>query len=159
MKKNSNLAGMLGIIALIFTTMAFLFPLAPGLQVAATDVGTIDLVRGYDFVFTNNAVPFTIEATDGLVAMFVLFIVGAFFELCGLGLGWYGGKFGGFLSIVGGLCMAVAAALAFMTPIMVSAPQFTISIGWGFIATASAAAISALLALFVGLKAFTAKAN
>ena len=68
--------------------------------------------------------------------MFVLFIVGAAFELLGVAFGWYGGKFGGFLSIVGGLCMAVAGVLAFLAPAMVEAPQFQLTLAWGFIATA-----------------------
>ena len=152
MKKHSNLAGLLGVVALLFTTMAFLFPIAPGIQ-----AGEIDLIRGYDFVFKNPAAPFTIEATAGLVSMFVLFIVGAFFELLGVALGWFGGKFGGFLAIVGGLCMAVAAVLVFVSPAYIEAPSFDLSLAWGFIATGAAAAISAIIELFVGVKAFLAK--
>lgn len=152
MKKHSNLAGLLGLVALMFATMAFLFPIAPGIQ-----AGENDLIRGYDFVFTNPAAPFTIEATAGLVTMFVLFIVGAFFELLGVALGWFGGKFGGFLAIVGGLCMAVAAVLVFLSPAYIEAPQFNLTLAWGFIVTGAAAAISALLEIFVGVKAFLAK--
>lgn len=152
MKKHSNLSGLLGIVALMFTIMAFLFPIAPGIQTSEAD-----LIRGYDFVLTNPAAPFTIEATSGLVAMFVLFIVGSFFELLGVGLGWFGGKFGGFLSIVGGLCMAVAAVLVFVSPAYIEAPMFSLSLAWGFIVTGAAAAISALIELFVGVKAFLVK--
>lgn len=152
MKKHSSLSGLLGIIAVLFTTAAFLFPIAPGIQ-----AGEIDLIRGYDFVFTNPAAPFTIEATSGLVAMFVLFIVGAFFELLGVALGWFGGKFGGFLAIVGGLCMAAAAILVFLSPVYIEAPAFDLTLAWGFIVTGAAAAISAVIELFVGVKAFLAK--
>ena len=152
MKKTSNLGGLLGVIALIFTLCAFLFPIAPGVQ-----AGADEFVRGYDFVFTNPAAPFTISATGGLVAMFVLFIVGAAFELLGVAFGWYGGKFGGFLSIVGGLCMAVAGILAFLAPAMVEAPQFQLTLAWGFIATAISALLAAAVELFIGVKAFLAK--
>ena len=137
MKKTSNLGGLLGVIALIFTLCAFLFPIAPGIQ-----AGADEFVRGYDFVFTNPAAPFTISATGGLVAMFVLFIVG---------------KFGGFLSIVGGLCMAVAGLLAFLAPAMIDAPAFQLSLAWGFIAAAISSLLAAAVELFVGVKAFLAK--
>ena len=127
MKKTSNLGGLLGIVALLFTLCAFLFPIAPGVQ-----AGADEFVRGYDFVFTNPAAPFTISATGGLVAMFVLFIVG-------------------------GLCMAVAGILAFLSPAMVEAPQFQLTLAWGFIATAISALLAAAVELFIGVKAFLAK--
>lgn len=152
MKKTSNLGGLLGVCALIFTLCAFLFPIAPGIQ-----AGPEELIRGYDFVFTNPAAPFTISATGGLVAMFVLFIVGAAFELLGVAFGWYGGKFGGFLSIVGGLCMAVAGLLAFLAPAMVETSAFELSLAWGFIATGIASLLAAGTEIFVGVKAFLAK--
>lgn len=151
MKKNLSITGLLGIFALMLALVAFLMPIGPGISASGT------LIRGYDFVFTNNATPITIEETSGLVAMFVLFIVGSFFELVGTVFGWWGGKFGGFLAIVGGICMIIAGVLVLVSPLTIEKQSFELSLAWGFIITAAAAILSGLLAGFGGVKAFLKK--
>mgnify|MGYP003294792145 CR=1 FL=1 len=151
MKKNLSITGLFGIFALMLALVAFLMPIAPGISASGT------LIRGYDFVFTNNSTPITIHESDGLVAMFVLFIVGSFLELVGTAFGWWGGKFGGFLAIAGGICMIIAGALVLASPLTIEPNKFELSLAWGFIATAAAAILSGLLAGFGGVKAFLKK--
>lgn len=151
MKKNLSITGLFGIFALMLALIAFLMPIAPGISASGA------LVRGYDFVFTNNSTPITIKESDVLVAMFVLFIVGTFLELVGTAFGWWGGKFGGFLAIAGGLCMVIAAVLTLVSPLTIDGKSFELSLAWGFIATAVAAFLSGFLAIFGGVKAFLKK--
>ncbi len=157
MKKTSNLSGLLGVIALAFTLGAFLFPLGTGLSLATVD-GTVEAFPGYDFVFGNNAA--RIVASPAMIAFFVLLVVAVVFQLLGTGFGWYGGKFTGFLHLVSGLSLIVAAVLALLASVLIGAwvGGATASLGYGFLGAGISAAVSGLLSVFIGIRGFVKKA-
>jgi hypothetical protein len=162
MKKNNGLGVLLGIVIVILSIGAMLFPIGAGFT---TSLG--EPIRGYDFVFgdsaqwvnSNNGGPY-----GGLIAAFVLGCVGGAFQLIALALsfGQGGKKFMGFMDIVGGLCFAVTAVLFFLAKSLVNGylyNQVSLTLAWGFIIAGACAAASALLSLVVGFKAFLTKAQ
>lgn len=158
MKKTSSLPGLLGLLAILFTASAFLFPIGNGLLLAMSD-GSKEAFAGYDFVFANNASQIT--SNPSMIAFFVLLIVAVVFQLLATAFGWYGGKFTAFLHVVAGLCLLTCAVLVFLTPITIGAwvAGTTVSLGYGFIVAGASAAVSAILSLVVGFKGLSAKAN
>jgi len=155
MKKNSILPGLLGIVALCFTLSAFLFPLGPGAITAEGDV-----IYGYDLMFGNKAVAAFETPVGPFIAVFVLFVISAVFQILGTVFGWRGGKFTGFLHILSGLMMVVSAVLCFLVGVVTPAGNLvTLSLDWGFLGTGISAAVSGLLSLFIGVRSFFAKTN
>jgi hypothetical protein len=160
MKKNNGLLVLLGIVILIASIAAMLFPLGTGL---VTSQG--DQIVGYDFVFGNSSARINPEQGGpygGLITAFVLGCVGGLFQILAFVFSFgQGGKKGvGFMDIVAGLCFIVTAVLFFLAKNLVGNyldGKVTLTLGWGFLAAAIAAAVSGLLSLGVGIKAFVAK--
>jgi hypothetical protein len=157
MKKTSSLPGLLGLLGLLFTASAFLFPIGTGLILAMSD-GSTEAFPGYDFVFANNASQ--ISSNPSMIAFFVLIIVAADFQLLATAFGWFGGKFTAFLQIVAGLCLLACAVLIFLSPIIIGSwvTGDTVTLGYGFIVAGASAAASALVSLIVGIRGFSVKA-
>lgn len=152
MKKNI-LPGILGIVALVFTLAAFLFPLAPAALSAEADV-----IYGYDLMFGNKAIAAFETPVAAFIAVFVLLVISAVFQILGTVFGFHGGKFTGFLHFVSGLMLGVSAVLTFLVSILTPAGDLNLTIAWGFIVTGAALAVSALLSLTVGVLGFKKKA-
>lgn len=152
MKKNI-LPGILGIVALVFTLAAFLFPLAPAALSAEADV-----IYGYDLMFGNKAIAAFETPVGAFIAVFVLLVISAVFQILGTVFGFHGGKFTGFLHFVSGLMLGVSAVLTFLVSILTPAGDLSLTIAWGFIVTGAALAASALLSLTVGVLGFKKKA-
>ena len=150
--KKTILPGILGIAALVFTLCAFLFPLAPAALTAQGDV-----IYGYDLMFGNKAIAAFETPVAAFIAVFVLLVISAAFQLLGTVFGFRGGKFTGFLHILSGLMLAASAILTFMVSALTPAGALTLSIAWGFIATGASLAASALLSLTIGVMAFAKK--
>lgn len=151
MKKNI-LPGILGIVALVFTLAAFLFPLAPAAMSAEADV-----IYGYDLMFGNKAIAAFETPVGAFIAVFVLLVISAVFQILGTVFGFHGGKFTGFLHFVSGLMLGVSAVLTFLVSILTPAGDLNLTIAWGFIVTGAALAVSALLSLTVGVLGFKKK--
>jgi hypothetical protein len=157
MKKNSGLFALIGLVALLATLCAFLFPLAPGL----VDASTGDALRGYNFIFSNDAQG-SYDPNGGLIGAFSLMVIAAVFQLFGFifSFGEGGRKFSAFMHIVAGLCMVAAAVLFFLAKVMVGSsflPGADLKLGWGFIAAGISAAISGLLSCGAGFKVYNEK--
>lgn len=152
MKKNI-LPGILGIVALVFTLAAFLFPLAPAALSAEADV-----IYGYDLMFGNKAIAAFETPVGAFIAVFVLLVISAVFQILGTVFGFHGGKFTGFLHLVSGLMLGASAVLTFLVSILTPAGDLNLTIAWGFIVTGAALAVSALLSLTVGVLGFKKKA-
>lgn len=152
MKKNI-LPGILGIVALVFTLAAFLFPLAPAALSAEADV-----IYGYDLMFGNKAIAAFETPVAAFIAVFVLLVISAVFQILGTVFGFHGGKFTGFLHFVSGLMLGISAVLTFLVSILTPAGDLNLTIAWGFIVTGAALAVSALLSLTVGVLGFKKKA-
>lgn len=152
MKKNSILPGLLGIIAICFTLMAFLFPLAPA---ATTELG--DIVYGYDLMLGNKAIAAFDTPIGAFIAVFVLFVISAFFQIMGTAFGFRGGKFTGFLHILSCGMMIASGVLCFLVSLLVKSDAVSVSLAWGFMATGAASMVSALLSGFIGFSAFGKK--
>ncbi len=158
MKKTSSLPGLLGLLALLFTASALLFPLGTGLTLVMPN-GSTEAFAGYDFVFANNAAQ--IISSPSMIAFFVLILVAVVFQLLATAFGWYGGKFTAFLHIVAGLCLLTCAALIFLSPIIIGSwvTGDTVTLGYGFIVAGASAAASALVSLIIGVRGFAIKAS
>ncbi len=153
MKNKSFLPGILGIAALVFTLCAFLFPLAP-----AAFSAQMDTIYGYDLMFGNKAIAAFDTPVSTYIAVFVLLVISAVFQLLATIFGFNGGKFTGFLHILSGLMLGVSAVLTFLVGTLAPSGTVTLTLAWGFIATGASLAISALLSLAIGVKAFAKKA-
>lgn len=152
MKKTSILPGLLGIIALCFTLMAFLFPLAP-----AALTGQGDVIYGYDLMFGNKAIAAFVTPIGAYIAVFCLFVIAAFFQIMGTAFGFRGGKFTGFLHILSAGSLIASAVLCFLVGLLVKADSVSLSLAWGFMATGVASAISGVLSGFIGFSSFASK--
>lgn len=156
MKKNSGLFALIGLLALLATLGAFLFPLAPGLKDTINNEGYM----GYNFVFSNDAQGM-VDPNGGLIAAFSLMVIAAVFQAFGFifSFGEGGRKFAAFLHIVGGLCMVATAVLFFLAKVMVGnfLPGANIVLAWGFIVAGACAALSAILSLGAGFKVYNEK--
>lgn len=153
MKKTSGLPGIVGLTAILFTIGAFLFPLGAGLVIPATG----ESFMGYDFVFGNTASQITNEGS--MIAVFVLLIIAALFQLIAVVFGWFGGKFTSFLHIVSGFCLAACAVLFFLSFLIIGAwlSGTSVMLGYGFIAAGACSAVSAILSLIIGFKGMSEK--
>lgn len=154
MKKNSYLPGLLGVIALIFTLCAFLFPLAPAAISAEKDV-----FYGYDLMFGNKAIAAFETPITPYIAVFVLLVISSFFQLLATIFGWKGGKFTGFLHFVSGIMLAVSGVLTFMVSTLTPSGDLSLTLAWGFMATGASLFVSALLSLTIGVMAFAKKSK
>ncbi len=156
MKKSNGLPGIAGLISLVFTLCASLFPIGTGLILSMPD-GTSEGFSGYDFVFGNNAAQ--IISNGAMIAFFVLLLVAALFQLLGTIFGWYGGKFTAFLHVVAGICLAICALLLFLSPIIIGAwvAGDSVALGYGFIVAGAASSVSALISLVVGVRGLAKK--
>jgi hypothetical protein len=157
MKKNSGLFALIGLVALLATLCAFLFPLAPGL----VDAKTGDALMGYNFIFSNDAQG-SYDPNGGLIAAFALMVIAAVFQLFGFvfSFGEGGRKFAAFMHIVAGLCMVATAVLFFLAKIMIGTsflPGAELHLGWGYIASGISAAVSGLLSCGSGFKVYNEK--
>jgi hypothetical protein len=160
MKKDKISLSLIGLIALVLTTAAFLFPLAPGLVETVQGEGYM----GYNFVFSNTAQG-VVDAYGGMIAAFVLMVIGAFFQVLGFifGFGASGKQFAGFMHMIGGVSMVASGVLYFLGKLLTSGfmPNTTsgvnIVLGYGFIAAGACAVVSGLLSVVFGYRAFASK--
>lgn len=152
-----------GLIAALLCLAAFLFPIAPGVIRTTGDI--VEYIRGYDFVFTNDAIMLeqTLEANGGMIAAFVLLIIGAVFAVFGLLLPLTGStKFSGFLDVIAGLCF-LATGIIFVLALQIlglsDANNYTWSLGYGFLVAGIAAALGGVIELVIGFAGMTGKQN
>jgi hypothetical protein len=156
MKKDSRLLALVGMIAVLLTVAALLFPLGAGLVTANGEP-----LAGYNFILGNDAEG-SYTAVGGMIAAFVLAIVGGAFQLFALVFSFGTGAhhFSGFMHVVGGLCLIIAGALFFLAkPIIGNFPTSTsvCSLGWGYLTAAICALVSGGLSAVFGFLAFKAK--
>lgn len=155
MKKNNGLFALLGLVVILLTAGALLFPLGAGIRLSSGEE-----IMGYSFVFSNDAQN-VYQPHGGLIGAFALSLIGAFFQLVAFifSFGEGGRKFAAFSHIVGGLAMVAAGVLFFLANIMIG--NFVAgganTLGWGFIASGACAAISGLLGGGMGFKVFSEK--
>jgi hypothetical protein len=164
MKKNNGLVILLGLVVIICSTCALLFPLGEGFTTAQGD-----WIRAYDFVFGNSAAgvnSYHGGPYGGLITAFVLACVSAFFQLIALifSFGQGGKKFVGFLHFLSALCFIATAILYFLAKSLVGGYLDTtgtgavqLTLGWGFIAAAASAAASAVVGIIAGVISYRAK--
>ncbi len=154
MKNKTNLPGILGIVALVATLCAFLFPLGPAALTVEKDV-----IYGYDLMFGNKAIMLVELPIGAYIAVFVLLVISSVFQLLATVFGFHGGKFTGFLHILSGLMLGASAVLVFLVSSLFPASDTAVTLAWGFIATGASLAVSALLSLFIGVSAFGKKSK
>lgn len=146
MKKKTNLYAIMGLVAVICTVAAFLFPIGTGVNWTVGE--SVYPFCGYDFVFGNNASQ--IVANGFYICAFALLIIAVVFQILGtvftLPNPTASHKFSGFLHLLSAISMAVVAAFFFLATLLTSAPNgnYVISLGYGFIAGGAAAALSAI---------------
>ncbi|MFA6619861.1 MAG: hypothetical protein WCS90_01850 [Bacilli bacterium] len=164
MKKNNGLLILLGMVIIIFSACALLFPLGTGF---VTTTG--ENIVAYDFVFGNSASgvnSYHGGPYGGLITAFVLGCVGVFFQLIAFifSFGQGGKKFVGFLDFLAGLCFAATAILFFLAKNLIGGyldptgahPQ-DLTLGWGFIAAGVASVASALTSIVAGVISYKIK--
>jgi hypothetical protein len=172
MKKNLFIT--LGGIGLLLTALAFLLPL--GVGIIQTSTGTningaytvVENFRAYIFIFGDSGASIAISSTTGIdsvpgmIAAFVLLIIGAFLQVLGVIFPLLGSKkFAGFVHFVGGLCLVTTGVLFLLAMPLVgitsSTSQVSYVLGYGFWGAAAAALVSGLLSGIIGLRAMVSK--
>ena len=160
MKKNNGLVILLGMVIILLSLGALLFPLGTGFT---TDLG--DKIVAYDFIFGNSAAGINTYhggPYGGLITAFVFACVGVFFQLIALlfSFGQGGKKFVGFMDVVAGLCFATTAVLYFLARGLVDGylnNTVPLTLAWGFLVAGACAAASALLSIGTGVVSFRQK--
>ncbi len=151
MKKKLNLFATFGFASMFFTLVAFLFPIGTGIIWTTESAGSV-YNCGYDFVFGNDASQ--IESNGFFIAVFVLLIIAAVFQILGtvftLPNPDASHKFSGFLHLVSGLSLIVVTLFFFLGAILTETPNdtYVASLGYGFIVAGVGAALSALSSLY-----------
>ncbi len=142
-----------GLIVALLCLGAFLFPIGDGL-VRTTTSGIVEAFSGYDFIFTNDASEITKEATGGMIAAFVLLVIGTVFGVFGLLLPLTGStKFSGFIDVISGLSLVVTGVLLFLATSLIPLPALanaSYTLGYGFFIAAILAALGGVIELFIG---------
>ena len=161
MKKNNGLMILLGMVVILLSIGAMLFPLGFGF---ITKQG--EGIVGYDFVFGNSAAgvnPANGGPYGGLITAFVFGCIAALFELIAFifSFGNGGKKFSGFMYVLTGICFAVTALLFFLAKQMIAgyANAANLTLGWGFIIAGAFAAAAALLSIGTGVLGLKSKEN
>ncbi len=150
MKKKTNLFATFGFLAILFTVVAFLFPIGTGIVWTTESAGSV-YNCGYDFVFGNDASQ--IEGSGYFICVFVLLIIAVVFQILGtvftLPNPDADHKFSGFLHLLSGLSLIVVALFFFLGAILTETPNdtYVASLGYGFIVAGAAAAVSAVSSL------------
>jgi len=160
MKKNNGLVILLGLVIIILSACALLFPLGTGFV-----TGEGENIVAYDFVFGNSAAGVNSDnggPYGGLITAFVLACIGAFFQLLGMvfSFGQGGKKFVGVLDVLSGLLFAATAILFFLAKPIVNGyldNTVTLTLGWGFIIAGACAAASSLLSFVTGVISYRSK--
>ncbi len=150
MKKKFNLFATFGFAAMLLTLVAFLFPIGTGVIWTTESAGSV-YNCGYDFVFGNDASQ--IESNGFFIAVFVLLIIAAVFQILGtvftLPNPDASHKFSGFLHFVSALSLVVVAVFFFLGAVLTETPNdtYVASLGFGFIGAGVGAALSAVSSL------------
>ncbi len=150
MKKKMNLFATFGFLGVLFTIVAFLFPIGTGIIWTTAEAGNV-YNPGYDFVFGNNASQ--IVASGYYICAFSLLIIAVVFQILGtvftLPNPDASHKFSGFLHLISAIALIVVALFFFLGTKLTPTPNdnYVPSLGFGFIAAGAGAAASALCSL------------
>ena len=152
---NNKLNSILSTVATLLVGALFLLLIAPALNFDNS------WCRGYDLMFGNDAFSQLVSPIGAFIAVFVLVLVAAVFNLAsavfhGIDKQNQTHKFCAFLMVLAGLALGASAALFFLAPLFITyAGELTLA--WGGIACGACTAVAALASLVGGVKGLLVK--